>query len=124
MLIMISKMFNNGYIYWIMTVLMFVLILVGTLAPPNSIELLSNGSDKFLHFVAFAALVFPLIFYNLKNSYWIVLLALGLGAIIEVFQPIFGRHREVSDFYADALGVLFSLLAIATGKMLVKSKKL
>ena len=124
MLIMINKTFNNGYIYWIMTVLMLVLILVGTLSPQNSIELPSNGSDKSLHFVAFAALVSPLIFYNLKNSYWIVPLALALGALIEVFQPIFGRHREVSDFYADALGVLFALFAIATVKMLVKSKKL
>ena len=122
MLIMINKMFNSGYIYWIMTVLMLVLILVGTLSPQNSIKSPGISSDKFLHFVAFAALVSPLIFYNLKNSYWIVPLALGLGALIEVFQPIFGRHREVSDFYADAFGVLFSLLAIATGKMLIKSK--
>ena len=119
---MINKMFNNGYIYWIMTVLMLVLILVGTLAPQNSIELPRSGSDKLIHFLAFAALVSPLIFYNLKNSYWIVPLALALGALIEVFQPIFGRYREVSDFYANALGVLFSLLAIATGKMLIKSK--
>ena len=124
MLIMINKMFNNGYIYWIMTVLMLVLILVGTLSPQNSIKSPGISSDKFLHFVAFAALVSPLIFYNLKNSYWIVPLALALGALIEVFQPIFGRYREVSDFYADALGVLFALLAIATVKRLVKSKKL
>ena len=124
MLIIINKIFTNGYIYWIMTVLMLVLILMGTLSPQTSIELHGSGSDKTLHFIAFAALVSPLIFYNLKNSYWIVPLALALGALIEVFQPIFGRYREVSDFYADALGVLFSLLVIATGKMLVKSKKL
>ena len=121
---MINKMFKNSHIYWIATALMLALILVGTLAPQNRIEVPITGSDKSLHFVAFAALVFPLIFYDLKNSYWIVPLALGFGALIEVFQPIFGRHREVSDFYADALGVLFALLAIATAKMLVKSKKL
>ena len=114
MLINISKIFKNVHVYWIMTALMLVLILVGTLSPQNSIELPRTGSDKSLHFVAFAALVSPLIFYNLKNSYWIVPLALVLGALIEVFQPIFDRHREVSDFYADALGVLFSLLAIGT----------
>ena len=122
MLIMINKMFNNGYIYWIVTVLMLVLILVGTLAPQNRIELPITGSDKSLHFVAFAALVSPLIFYNLKNSYWIVPLALGLGALIEVFQPIFGRHRDVSDFYADTLGVSFSLIVISTGKLIFHSK--
>ena len=122
MLILINKMFKNGYIYWIMTVLMLVLIIVGTLSPQNSIELPSNGSDKSLHFVAFAALVSPLIFYNLKNSYWIVPLALALGALIEVFQPIFGRHREVSDFYADTLGVFFSLIVILTGKLIFQSK--
>ncbi|MDG2097612.1 MAG: VanZ family protein [Paracoccaceae bacterium] len=119
---MINKMFNNGYIYWIVTVLMLVLILVGTLAPQNRIELPITGSDKSLHFVAFAALVSPLIFYNLKNSYWIVPLALGLGALIEVFQPIFGRHRDVSDFYADTLGVFFSLIVISTGKLIFHSK--
>ena len=122
MLIMINKMFKTGYIYWIMTVLMLVLILVGTLSPQNSIELPSNGSDKSLHFVAFAALVSPLIFYNLKNSYWIVPLALALGALIEVFQPIFGRHRDISDFYADTLGVFFSLIVISTGKFIFQSK--
>mgnify|MGYP003299878255 CR=1 FL=1 len=122
MLIMINKMFKNGHIYWIMTVLMLVLILVGTLSPQNSIELPSNGSDKSLHFVAFAALVSPLIFYNLKNSYWIVPLALGLGALIEVFQPMFGRHRDISDFYADALGVFCSLILILTGKWIFQSK--
>ena len=122
MLIIINKIFTNGYIYWIMTVLMLVLILMGTLSPQNSIELHGSGSDKTLHFIAFAALVSPLIFYNLKNSYWIVPLALGLGALIEVFQPIFGRHRDVSDFYADTLGVFFSLIVISTGKLIFHSK--
>jgi len=122
MLIMINKMFDNGYIYWIITVLILVLILVGTLSPQNSIELSKSASDKSLHFLAFGALVSPLIFYNLKNSYWIVPLALGLGALIEVFQPIFGRHRDVSDFYADTLGVFFSLIVISTGKLIFQSK--
>jgi len=122
MLIMINKMFKNGHIYWIATALMLALILVGTLAPQSRIEGPITSSDKLLHFVAFAALVFPLIFYDLKNSYWIVPLALGLGALIEVFQPIFGRQRDVSDFYADTLGVFFSLIVISTGKLIFQSK--
>lgn len=124
MLIIINKIFTNGYIYWIMTVLMVVLILMGTLSPQNSIELHGSGSDKTLHFIAFAALVSPLIFYNLKNSYWVVPLGLLLGGLIEVFQPIFGRHREVSDFYADTLGVLFSFIVISAGKFIFQSKQL
>jgi len=122
MLIIINKIIKSSYIYWIMTALILVLILVGTLTPQNSIELPRTGSDKSLHFVAFAALVSPLIFYNLKNSYWIVPLALGFGALIEVFQPIFGRHRDISDFYADTLGVFFSLIVISTGKLIFQSK--
>jgi VanZ family protein len=105
-----------------MTVLMLFLILVGTLSPQNNIELPGPGSDKTLHFIAFAALVSPLIFYNLKNSYWIVPLGLVLGVLIEVFQPIFGRQREVSDFYADTLGVLFGFIVISAGKFIFQSK--
>ena len=122
MLINIPKIFKNVHVYWIMTALMLVLILVGTLSPQNSIELARTGYDKSLHFVAFAALVSPLIFYNLKNSYWIVPLALVLGALIEVFQPIFGRHRDISDFYADALGILCSLIFISMSKWIFQSK--
>ena len=122
MLTIISNIFKNCHIYWIMTALMLVLILMGTLSPQNSIELPRTGSDKSLHFVAFAALVSPLIFYNLKNSYWIVPLALVLGALIEVFQPIFGRYRDISDFYADTLGVLSSLIIISTGKWIFQFK--
>ena len=122
MLTIFRKIFKNGHVYWIMTALILVLILAGTLSPQNSIEVPRTGSDKALHFVAFAALVSPLIFYNLKNSYWIVPLALAFGALIEVFQPIFGRHRDIIDFYADTLGVLSSLILISTGKWIFQSK--
>jgi len=120
MLSVADVIFKKGHIYWIITFLILALILWGTLSPPNRIELPDIGSDKTQHFLAFAALVSPLILYNLKNIFWLTPLALLLGALIELIQPVFDRHRDISDFYADALGVLFSVTVISTAKLIFK----
>ena len=89
------------------------MILIGTLSPRDIIVTPDLGSDKNYHFLAFALLVMPLTFQNLKNAYWLLRLVVVFGAIIELLQPHLGRHGELNDLYADAFGALIGVSLIA-----------
>ena len=65
-------------------------------APPPAPE----GSDKIVHFIAFAALAFPLA----RTGRFGVIPVHAFGAIIEPIQPTFNRRAELSDWVADTLG--------------------
>ena len=69
-------------------------------APPPAPE----GSDKLVHFIAFAALAFPL-----ARTGRFGLIPVLIGAIIELIQPTFNRSAELSDWIADTLGVLIGI---------------
>lgn len=63
------------------------------------------GSDKLHHFIAYAALCFPLMLK--KPRYWLwglLLLALWSGAI-ELIQPFANRYGEWADMYANLGGL-------------------
>ena len=92
----------------IFTVILTIAICVGTLTPlPDKID--TPGSDKWHHFIAFAALAYPLA--AASRLYWIpaLIFALCLGALIEIIQPYVNRFGDIKDFQADALGVLFGI---------------
>ena len=92
-----------------LTALIICLISLGTLTPlSQAVDV--PGSDKWHHFVAFAALTIPLI--CVKVDYWkiIVPFALIFGAAIEVIQPYVNRYGDIYDFYADATGVLIGVI--------------
>ena len=93
------------------------MILIGTLSPRDIIVTPDLGSDKNYHFLAFALLVMPLAFQNLKNSYWLLPVAVVFGAIIELLQPHLGRHGELNDLYADAFGALIGVILVALVKL-------
>ena len=69
-------------------------------APPPA----PQGSDKLVHFIAFAALAFPL-----ARTGRFGLIPVLIGAIIELIQPTFNRSAELSDWIADTLGVLIGI---------------
>ena len=69
-------------------------------APPPA----PQGSDKLVHFIAFAALAFPL-----AHTGRFGLIPVLIGAIIELIQPTFNRSAELSDWVADTLGVLIGI---------------
>ena len=69
-------------------------------APPPAPE----GSDKLVHFIAFAALAFPL-----ARTGRFGLIPVLPGAIIELIQPTFNRSAELSDWVADTLGALIGI---------------
>ena len=71
-------------------------------APPPAPE----GSDKLVHFIAFAALAFPLARTGRLGLLPVLIGASAFGAIIELIQPTFNRSADVNDWIADTLGVL------------------
>ena len=105
--------FVKGKPYWLLTLIFLVMILIGTLSPRDIIVTPDLGSDKNYHFLAFALLVMPLTFQNLKNAYWLLPVAVVFGAVIELLQPHLGRHGELNDLYADAFGALIGVSLIA-----------
>ena len=82
-----------------------VAIAVGTLLPSPNFQNVP-GTDKFHHFISFAALVLPAGFYDPKMLRWAMPLALFYGGVIEVIQPFVGRSGEFADLYADGIGLL------------------
>ncbi len=81
-------------------------------------------SDKVVHLLAYAVLgALVGMAWSLR---WVLgwRAALGLwvllavhGALDEVTQPIFGRHADTLDWYADMLGAALGLAAVAGTRM-------
>ncbi len=90
--------------------------------PPSSMK--GMGLDKVFHFLAFAALVFPMIATGPRRWVWVVPAAIAYGGAIELIQPHFGRDADWYDFVADILGVATgTLLGLAAARWL-KARKL
>ena len=93
----------------VLTFIFILIICVGTLIPlPQAVDV--PGTDKWHHFLAFAALTYPLTVVS--RRYWLSIIVFGLlfGALIEIIQPYVNRYGDVADFTADAVGVLIGFL--------------
>ena len=77
-----------------------------TLSPMPANRMTSDGLDKVFHFLAFAALIFPLILTDARRWFWAVPLVIVYGGAIELIQPSVGRSAEWLDWGADITGVL------------------
>ena len=89
----------------VLTFAFALIICVGTLTPLlRAVDV--PGTDKWHHFLAFAALTYPLTVAS--RRYWLSIIVFGLlfGALIEIIQPYVNRFRDIPDFTADAVGVL------------------
>ncbi len=80
-------------------------IAVLTLMPAPSLPN-APGGDKLHHFLAFAALVFPVVAVRPRAGLWMVPGAILFGGAIELIQPHVGRHGEWADVLANATGAL------------------
>ena len=70
-------------------------------APPPAPE----GSDKLVHFIAFAALA-------RTGSFGLLPVFLGasaFGGAIELIQPSFNRRADLNDWVADIVGVILGI---------------
>ena len=74
-------------------------------APPPAPE----GSDKLVHFIAFAALAFPLARTGRFGLLPVFIGASAFGGAIELIQPSFNRSADVNDWVADVIGVLLGI---------------
>jgi len=74
-------------------------------APPPAPE----DTDKLVHLVAFAALVFPLAHTGRFGLLPVFVGASAFGGAIELIQPSFSRSADVSDWVADVVGVAMGI---------------
>lgn len=74
-------------------------------APPPAPE----GSDKLVHFIAFAALAFPLAYTGRFGLSPVFIGASVYGGAIELIQPSFNRSADVNDWIADIVGVVLGI---------------
>lgn len=92
--------------YWLLlTIVVFTLITVFSLYPLASLPA-APGSDKLHHFIAYAALVFPVACAKPKR--WLVIVAgfLAYSGLIELIQPYVNRYGEWLDLGANAIGLI------------------
>ena len=73
--------------------------------PPPAPE----GSDKLVHFIAFAALAFPLARTGRFGLMPVFIGASAYGGIIELIQPSFNRSADINDWVADIVGVILGI---------------
>ena len=74
-------------------------------APPPAPE----GTDKLVHFIAFAALAFPLARTGRMGLLPVFSGASAFGGIIELIQPSFNRSADINDWIADTVGVVLGI---------------
>ena len=89
----------------IVTLTLTVAMLWPLEAPPPAPE----GSDKLVHFVAFAALAFPLARTGRIGLLPVFIGASAFGGAIELIQPSFNRSADVNDWVADVVGVALGI---------------
>ena len=89
----------------IVTLTLSVAMLWPLEAPPPAPE----GSDKLVHFIAFAALAFPLARTGRFGLLPVFVGASAFGGAIELIQPSFNRSAAVSDWIADIVRVILGI---------------
>ena len=88
-----------------MTLALTVVMLWPLEAPPSAPE----SSDKIVHFIAFAALAFPLSRTGRIGLLPVFVGASAFGGIIELIQPSFKRSADINDWVADVVGVVLGI---------------
>ena len=89
----------------IMTLTLTVAMLWPIEAPPPAPE----GSDKLVHFIAFAALALPLAQTGRIGLLPVFVGASAFGGAIELIQPSFNRSADINDWIADVVGVVLGI---------------
>ena len=97
-----------------LTLIVTTVLTVAMLWPINQPPPAPEGSDKLVHFIAFAVLAFPLAHTGRFGLIPVFAGASAYGGLIEVIQPSFGRSADIQDWIADiagvGLGIILALL--------------
>ena len=92
-----------------LTALVAITLTVAMLWPLDAPPPAPEGSDKLVHFIAFAALAFPLARTGRLGLVVVFIGASAFGGLIELIQPTFNRSAEVGDWVADTVGVVIGI---------------
>ena len=108
------------------TIALFVLSNLPTARVPAALRM--GGCDKILHAAAFAVLTVLLLEGaaakgSARRILLVAAIVLGIGALIELTQPFFGRACLFSDWLADVVGFLAALAGWATARSLAAGRK-
>ncbi|MCC5962797.1 MAG: VanZ family protein [Rhodobacteraceae bacterium] len=87
----------------VLAIIVLVLLLMPSPEAPSSAP---SFIDKVAHFLLFFALVLPILSVRPRWWIWVVPLAIGYGALLEVIQPYFGRGFDWFDMLANAVGAI------------------
>ena len=92
-----------------LTIIMALTLTVAMLWPLEAPPPAPEGSDKLVHFIAFAALAFPLAHSGRFGLLPVFIAASAYGGAIELIQPSFNRSADVNDWIADIVGVVLGI---------------
>ena len=92
-----------------LTIIVTLTLTVAMLWPLETPPPAPEGSDKLVHFVAFAALAFPLARTGRFGLLPVFIGASAFGGAIELIQPSFNRGADINDWVADIVGVILGI---------------
>ena len=92
-----------------LTIAVTLTLSVAMLWPMDQPPPAPEGIDKLVHFIAFAALAFPLARTGRVGLLPVFIGASAFGGIIELIQPSFNRSADINDWVADVVGVTLGI---------------
>ena len=92
-----------------LTLIVTLTLSVAMLWPMDQPPPAPEGSDKLVHFIAFAALAFPRARTGRIGLLPVFIGASAFGGAIELIQPSFNRSADVNDWVADVIGVVLGI---------------
>ena len=93
------------YLDILLTIVLTLILSVAMLWPLEAPPPTPKGSDKLVHFIAFAALALPLARTGRFGLLPVFIGASAFGGAIELIQPSFNRSADINDWVADIMGV-------------------
>ena len=92
------------------TLVMTLSLTVTMLWPLDTPPPAPDGSDKFVHIIAFAALSLPLSRTGRFGLLPVFVAASSFGGLIELIQAIFNRSADMNDWVANIIGVALGII--------------
>ena len=97
------------YLDILLTIAVLLALTIAMLWPLEAPPPVPDGSDKLVHFIAFAALAFPLACTGRLGLLPVFIGASVYGGAIELIQPSFNRSADINDWIADIVGVVVAI---------------
>ena len=97
------------YLDILLTIIVALTMTVAMLWPLEAPPPAPVGSDKLVHFIAFAILAFPLAVSGRIGLLPVFVGASAYGGAIELIQPSFNRSADINDWVSDIIGVVLGI---------------